>query len=398
MRSPPPEGAPISRDRPIDVLVVSHSTAPWGAERRLLDLAPALRDVGVVLSLASPPGNLADAWRDLGLRYVDSPVAPTQGLRRGDDRRPSPVALARQAAITVAAARRVARHARRLRVDLLHSHALNAHVEVALAGRLARRPAVLDLHDIVVPGVGRRLLDLAARLADVVIANSAATAATVSRGRVEVINPGVDVRRFLPADADLGVRATLARDPAAPLVGILGRVDPEKGIDVVLRAVAGLDGDLASTQVAVVGAPNVAGADFVAGLRALGDELLGERARFVGPRDDVPDVLRALDVLVSASRAEPFGRTVLEAQASGVPVVGTSSGGIPEFVEDGISGLLVPPGDAGALTAALARVLTDDGLRTRVRAGGLESAASRSVPAQAAKVAAVYRSVVADRD
>jgi glycosyltransferase involved in cell wall biosynthesis len=296
--------------------------------------------------------------------------------------------------ITLGAAGRIARLARRLGVDLIHSHALTAHVEVALAGRLARIPTVVDLHDIVVPGVGRKVLGLAARLTDVVIANSAATASTVSTGRVEVINPGVDLDRFHPGTADESVRAALARDPAAPIVGILGRVDPEKGIDVVLRAVAALDGELAATQVAVVGAPNVAGEDFAAGLRVLGEQLLGGRVRFTGARSDVPDVYRALDVLVNASRAEPFGRTVLEAQASGVPVIGTRSGGIPEFVSDGTSGLLVPPGEPEALADALRRLLTDADLRARVVAGGVASAADRAVPVQAARVADVYRSVV----
>ena len=72
--------------------------------------------------------------------------------------------------------------------------------------------------------------------------------------------------------------------------------------------------------------------------------LLGDRARFVGPVDDVPGVLRSLDVLVNASASEPFGLSVLEAQASGVPVIGTDAGGIPEFVTDGETGLLVAPG------------------------------------------------------
>ena len=80
---------------------------------------------------------------------------------------------------------------------------------------------------------------------------------------------------------------------------------------------------------------------------------------FAGRRADVPDVLRCLDVLVNASDAEPFGRSVLEAQASGVAVVGTDAGGIPEFVDSDVTGLLVPPGVPAALRAALARVLAD---------------------------------------
>lgn len=374
----------------LEVLAVSHSDAPWGAERRLLDLAPRLAELDIDLVLAAPDGELASLWCERGHRWVVQPQPRARGMRRDDGRRASPLTLASQASASAAAGVRIARLARRLGVDVLHSHALNAHPEVAVAGRLAGVPTVLDLHDIVVPGFGRRVLGAAAALADIVIANSRATAATVAGGDVRVVNPGVDVERFHPGPADPTVRAELAADPTAPVVGILGRVDPEKGIDVVLRAVARLE----RVQAVVVGAPNVADETFAEELRSLGDDLLGARARFVGPRDDVPDVLRALDVLVNASRAEPFGRTVLEAQASGVPVIGTDAGGIPEFVTDGTSGRLVPPGDAAALASAIAEVLGDAELRETLRAGGLEAARSRSVPNQAALVAAIYRDAV----
>jgi len=88
---------------------------------------------------------------------------------------------------------------------------------------------------------------------------------------------------------------------------------------------------------------------------------------------------------------------VLEAQACGVPVIGTDAGGIPEFVADGVSGRLVPPGDPSALASAIAEVLGDAALRSRLRAGGLESARTRSVPNQAALVAGIYRDAVSRR-
>lgn len=374
---------------PLAVLAVSHAAAPWGAERRLLDLAPALRELDVVLTLAAPAGELAEVWRDLGLAYEPLQPPGARGMRRDDGARAGAGDLARQGARTLRAAREIVEIARRARPAVLHSHALNAHLDVALAGVIARRPAVIDLHDIVVPGLGRRVLGAAARLADVVIANSTATAATVSTGRVEIVNPGVDLARFGPGAADPALRAELTADPAAPLVAILGRIDPEKGVDVVLRAVAAVDG----AHAVVVGAPNVADESFAAELRSLGTALLGARVRFVGPRADVPDVLRAVDVLVNASRNEPFGRTVLEAQASGVPVVGTDAGGIPEFVAHEVSGLLVAPGDVDALAAAIRRLVHDHDLRARLREGGLRSAQARAVPVQAAKVASIYRSV-----
>ena len=88
-------------------------------------------------------------------------------------------------------------------------------------------------------------------------------------------------------------------------------------------------------------------------------------------------MLRCLDVLVNASDAEPFGRSVLEAQASGIAVVGTAAGGIPEFVAHEATGLLVPPADAPALRHALERLLGDAELRGRLGAAGRAQAEQR---------------------
>ena len=194
-----------------------------------------------------------------------------------------------------------------------------AHLEVALAGTVARRPVVLDLHDLVEEGLGRRVLRLAARLATVSLANSSATAQTVGgeSSKVRVVHPGVDTDRFFPTAADPAIRAQLSARPEAPLVGILGRIDPNKGVQTLVEAMARPDANLGRANLSrahlvVIGREHVGSADFAAELRRRADELLGDRVRFIGPRDDVPDVLRALDIMINASRHEPFGRTVLE--------------------------------------------------------------------------------------
>ncbi len=102
-------------------------------------------------------------------------------------------------------------------------------------------------------------------------------------------------------------------------------------------------------RLVVVGDVGVRTSDYAHQLESRAADLLGSRVRFVGRRDDIPDVLRALDILVNASSAEPFGRSVLEAQATGLSVIGTRDGGIPEFVADGETGLLVEPGDVVGL-------------------------------------------------
>ena len=379
--------------------MVSHAVQVWGAQLRLLDLAPPLGERGVRLTLAADPGSpVAQAWVDRGLPLEPHVRPEHKSLRRPDGRRAGPGQVLSELRAVGVSAVRVARLARRY--DVLLSFSLHAHLEVALGGRLARRPVVVEVVDIVVPGLGRRLLRAAGALATMTTANSAATAATLGSraSEVVVVHPGVDVERFRPGPADPEVRATLGGREGRPLVGIVGRVDPEKGVDVLARALAQATGPAAEATLAVVGDVAVGSASSGASVRADAERLLGDRVRFVGRRDDIPEVQRALDVLVNASVAEPFGRSVLEALASGTPVVATDSGGIPEFVEDGATGVLVPPGDDAALARALDRVLGDDGLRSRLAEAGRAAAEARfALPTRYELVADVHRRAAATR-
>jgi glycosyltransferase involved in cell wall biosynthesis len=383
------------------VLVVNHSAKVWGAERQLLDLRPRLLEAGISVTLACPPGSdLERAWAGTGSPTVPYAPAGELGLRKTDGSRAGVGAIARQLAVTARDARRVARLVRRVDADIVESYTLNANLEVVLAGRMTRTPSVLDVHDIVVPGIGRRLLTFQARVAALTIANSHATAATMGAprtrrraNRIRVVHPGVDVDRFRPGPSDPAERARLAACPEHPIIGILGRIDPEKGIDLVARAVARLPAPHDEAQLVVVGAALVGGREYEDSVRDEVGRLLGERVRFVGPTDDVPTVMRSLDILVNASRAEPFGLTVLEAQACGVAVVASAAGGIPEFVRDGENGLLFDPGDEVGLARALERMLTDHDLRVGLAAKGLGTAMEKSIDRQATLVADAYRRV-----
>ena len=382
---------PRTSSAPLSVLVVSHAAGVWGAQRRLLDLAPHLAADGIELAMACPTGELSERWREAGLPHEPLELPPHQGVRDADGHgRPGPLTLAGEVLAVARSAGAIARRARAF--DLVQSHSLWAHLETALAGRISRRPVVLDLHDIVSAGMGRRVLGLAARLATLTLANSAATASTVAApGKTVIVHPGVDLDRFHPGPAAPGVRAELTADPTAPLVAIIGRVDPNKGVDVLIDAVAACAAGR-PPHLVVIGREQVGDPQHMEAIRRRAAERLGARARFLPPRDDVPDVLRAVDVLVNASRHEPFGRTVLEAQACGTPVIGTAAGGIPEFVADGETGLLVPPFDPGAMSAALERLLGDDDLRAHLAKRGIDQARTRfGLPAQASAVAMAYR-------
>lgn len=390
-------------DRSLRVLVVSRSRVVWGAERSILGLAGLLGARGIELTLGSPgEGDFFDAWASTGLPHVELELPPHQGLRNDAGGRPSPSALAREMRSTFGGALRVARASKQM--DVIHSNSLWGHLDCALGGRLVHRPVVLELHDLVRPGVGRRVLQTAVVASSGVMAISRAVAETVggqgrmTQARLHVVPQAVDTERFHPGPPDPDVRACLSSEPHRPIVGIIGRIDPEKGVDLVVEAVASLEGSAGSCHLAVIGAPGLDGGAYARQVRAQAEDRLGDRVRFTGPMENVPDALRSLDVVINASEAEPFGLSVLEAQASGVAVIGTAAGGIPEFVIDGETGLLVPPRDVSSLSLALKRLLEDEDLRNRLGRNGHSSAAARyGLPARADAVAAMYRSVARGR-
>jgi len=376
------------------VLVVSRSSVVWGAERSLLGLAPLFRQLGVALTLASPPGALSEAWTGAGFPHVVFPVGDRHGLRDPDGGRPGARVLAAEVSETVGTARRIARVAKAF--DVVHSNSLWGHLDCALAGRMANRPVVLELHDLVRPGLGRRVQRAAVRLASSTIAVSRAVGDSVGgRSRkLHVVPQGVDPERFRPGRPDVSWRARLSSKPDEPIIGVVGRIDPEKGIRTVLEAMTMLDGRAARSHLAVVGAPARDDGSYESQLRAEAADALGDRCRFVGPVDEVPAVLRSLDVLVNASASEPFGLSVLEAQACGVPVIGTASGGIPEFVTDGETGLLVAPGRPEALAAGLNRLFGTSGLRNDLAEQARKVVVARhTIAGRAEAVATLYRSL-----
>ena len=376
------------------VLVVSTSPQVWGAERSLLGLAPLLEEQGVRLALASPPGRLSEAWSALDLPHVEFAVPGRTGLRATGGGRPGVRELAREVASTGRSARRLAQLARE--VDVVHSNSLWGHLDCAVAGRIARRPVVLELHDLVRPGLGRIVLRMAVRLASSAMAVSQAVADTVGPDLdcLRVIPQAVDPERFHPGPPDASWRARLSSQPDEPIVGVVGRVDPEKGIRTVVQAMTMLVGPARCSHLAVVGAPSLDDGTYEAQLREEASTLLGDRSRFVGPVTEVPAVLRSLDVLVNASTSEPFGLSVLEAQACGVPVIGTDAGGIPEFVTDGETGLLVAPGRADALAAGLNRMLGAPELRQELATAARHGVVARhTLAARAEAVAGMYRAL-----
>lgn len=211
----------------------------------------------------------------------------------------------------------------------------------------------------------------------------------LDRRRFVVIPNGVDPQRFAPApDRDLARRA-VGLPAGVPLAGIVAALRPEKNHPLFLRAAARVLERLPSARFAVVGdGPERAALE--ADTARLG---LGGAVTFLGARDDMPAVMRALDLVVLSSKpvVETFPVTLLEALASGVPVVSTEVGSVRDLVPDGEVGYLVPPGDVAALADRIVRVMEDPALRATLgRAGRTRIEGRYTLPAMIEAYASLF--------
>jgi glycosyltransferase involved in cell wall biosynthesis len=184
------------------------------------------------------------------------------------------------------------------------------------------------------------------------------------RERISVLSAPVDTARFTPATPEQrrAVRAELGIPEHAHVAICVARFDPQKDQETLLRAWKGLPG---SAWLVFVGDDTIGEEGYRDRMIARADEL-GIRARcvFVPFRPDVERLMHAADIFVLPSLSETFGIVYIEALASGLVVLGTDAGGVPEIIDHGVNGFLFPPSNSDALHALLQRVLTDDALRS----------------------------------
>jgi len=295
--------------------------------------------------------------------------------------------------------RELAAYLRRRQIDLLHAHLFRAELLGTRAAQITGTSVVVaTAHSSRV----RSPADIAALAAvtpsiDRLIAPSAAIAAKLraeGRGAAEitVVPNGVDLDRFNPhrsSQDTAALRAALGIPPDAFLIGVVARLEPEKGQRYLLEALPAIVNAVPNAWLLLVGEGSQTDA-----LRAQAGSLpLAARPRVViaGFQTDVDAVTQALDVAVLPSLREAQGLAMLEAMAARRPVVASAVGGIPETVRDGVDGLLVPPADPQALASAIVRVARDARLRDRLAASGRRRVEDRfSVTASVRQVMGIY--------
>jgi len=206
-------------------------------------------------------------------------------------------------------------------------------------------------------------------------------------GKASVIHSGVEIRRFQKPEVASGtIRSILGLDDRTLVVGTVGWLEPVKGPEVLLEAMGHVWQRRSDVHLIYVGK-----GDMEEPLKADVRRMQAtDRVRFLGWRQDIPDVMHALDIFVLPSRNEGMGRVVVEAMAAGLPVVASRTGGLPDLVSDGHNGFLVPPGDALSLGRAIMELCADRDLRHRMGARGPRRAAEFSLQRMVEKLDALY--------
>jgi glycosyltransferase involved in cell wall biosynthesis len=336
------------------VMFVDHTGQIAGAELILLDIVQRWKGASAFLFEDGPLGQaLADKQLNVSVSRWGRGLAQ---IRRDSSVLKAIPLAGRLGAIVIEIARAARAH------DIVYANSQKAFVLSAIATAFVRRPLIWHLHDIISADhfgrMQRRLqIVLANRLAaKVIVPSQAAAAAFVAEGGranlIEVVANGLDVAPSNASPAELRRELGL---PQGPLVGVFSRLAAWKGQHVVVQALAKLPG----VNCIIAGDALFGEQAYAASLAKLVDDLgLTDRVHFLGPRSDVPRLMRAVDVMVHPSIApEPFGRTLVEAMLAGVPVIATDTGAASDILEAGRAGRLVPPNDAEALSASIARVL-----------------------------------------
>ena len=339
---------------PSPILFVDHAQHLGGAEHSLLLLARHLDPTMWQSHVASPEGALAKAAQQFGIPH-HSVALPR--LKRS----------LKVGANWLKSARTLATIAENIGATVLVANTVRAAFYAAVAAKLCKRPFLWHMRDFWLseskpryPRLDYSLKKLLCNRAACVVANSHATAAQLPCANVTVVHNGIDFARFATAGDDIAFREAHNIPQNAPLVGIVGRLRPWKGQHRFVEMAASVLVPHPNTHFVIVGGSLFESDNGYTNVirQTVQQQSLSEKVHFTGHLDDVRHALEAMDIFVHSGDPEPFGLVNAEAMAAGLPVVAFAHGALPEIVQDGKTGLLVPPFQVPALAQAVNSLLT----------------------------------------
>ena len=342
------------------ILLLDHTAALGGGEIALLNLVGALdRQKYDVIVLLFADGPLASKLKEAGVEVILEPLDAAVGDTRKESLGTGGVLNISRLLKSWRFTSRLKRRIRAIGPDLIHTNSLKSDILGGIAGLRAGVPVIWHVRDRIVPEyLPGRVAWIFRRLCrwmpTYIVAISQSVLDTLDlphrflqdARRAQVVHDGVLID-------DLPLKS---EDRNAPIsVGIVGRITRWKGQHIFLEAAARVRERIPSARFSIIGAPLFGEAAYEAEIQKLTDDLkLRDAVEFTGHRPDVRELIANLDILVHASTiGEPFGQVVAEGMAAGKPVIATRGGGVPEIIDDGNTGILVPMGDAETLAEAI---------------------------------------------
>jgi glycosyltransferase involved in cell wall biosynthesis len=302
---------------------------------------------------------------------------------------------------------RFARDLRRQKIRLVHAYGFYPNVFSVPAARFAGCITIASVRDTGAFTSKIKLKSLSQKtaccLADRVVANSSAVrnwlvSLGVDQNHIDVIPNGIAVNERLTRSRDFGIRHELGIHPKAPVVAVISRLNPGKGIEYLLKAVVTVREQFPEARFLIVGGSYFDPA-YKPSLQLLARELnVADRVVFTGERNDIQQLLQEVNISVLPSLGEGLSNSLLESMAAGLPVIATNVGGNPEIVQDGKTGFLVPARDENALSDAILRVLKAPELGERFGQAGYERVRTHfSLAATVRKTEELYAMLLEER-
>lgn len=268
---------------------------------------------------------------------------------------------------------RLASMIRKNNIDLVIANTARDIRIAGLVTHFQKGVSVVGLHQVDLPIKNKWNYRLTFKtFADAIVVNSRSTKRTLLENnpwlpqtKIRVVPHGIDTSKYQSGNP-VALRAALGLPASAFVVGFVGRLSGQKGVSILLAAIEKIARNDRNVHfvIAGIGTLEKKVVDFV---KSSG---LGDVVHFLGFRDDVPALMQTFDLLLVPSLWEGFGLVLIEAMSAGVPCIASNVSSIPEILEDGINGLLVPPGDVDALVKAVDRLRRDQALRKRLGDAG----------------------------
>lgn len=213
----------------------------------------------------------------------------------------------------------------------------------------------------------------------------------IPESKISVIYNGIDLEKFKYASGNKIIQE-LNFSEKQRLVGVIGRITPEKGQDIFIKSIPLILKDHPDTKFLIVGSDTE---KYTEKLNLLANELgIPDKVVFLGVRSDIPDIMKMLDVFVLSSLSEPFGLVLVEAMAAGIPVVATQAGGAREIIVNNESGILVEPSNHEDLAAAVSNILRDNELAKKLNTAGKERAKIFEADMMSSKTYELYKELL----